>query len=105
MGYHVEVAKDGKNGIEMFRKTGDFDVVITDIEMPIMNGTAVANFIRASEKSKTYIVAISGSLESIRKKEMFDIVLPKPFPLKRLAAIIDSIQNIELTPTSFLCLD
>ena len=92
MGYHVDVAKDGKAGIEMFRKTSDFDVVITDIEMPIMNGTAVANFIRASEKSKTYIVAISGSLESIRKKEMFDIVLPKPFPLKRLAAIIDNIQ-------------
>jgi CheY-like chemotaxis protein len=91
MGYHVDVAKDGKDGIKMFCKIGGFDVVITDIEMPILNGIAVANFIRASEKSKTYIVAITGSLESIRKKEMYDKVLQKPFPLKRLAAIIDTI--------------
>jgi len=98
MGYHVDVAKDGKDGMEMFRKTGDFDVVITDIEMPIINGIAVANLIRASEKSKTHIVAITGSLESIRKKEIFDIVLPKPFPLKILAAIIDTIfRKIDLS--------
>ena len=90
MGYHVDVAKDGKDGMEMFRKTGDFDVVITDIEMPKMNGIAVAHLIRASERSQTYIVAITGVFDPLLRKEMFDIVLPKPIPLERLVLIIES---------------
>jgi CheY-like chemotaxis protein len=90
MGYSVNVAKDGKDGIDMFRKAGNFDVVITDIEMPKMNGIAVAHLIRASEKSQTYIVAITGVFDPLLRKEMFDIVLPKPIPLERLAFIIES---------------
>lgn len=35
--YIVYVASDGKEGLEKFN-SGDFDLVLTDIEMPEMNG-------------------------------------------------------------------
>ena len=90
MGYYVSVAKDGKDGINLFRSACDFDVVITDVEMPKMNGNAVARFIRASEKPQTPILAITGAFDFLPQKEMFNEVLPKPFDLERLRSVIES---------------
>ena len=39
--HHIEIAEDGKGGLNMLRQ-GEFDLVITDRAMPIMNGDDVA---------------------------------------------------------------
>lgn len=39
-GHLVETAENGKEGLEMFR-TGTFDLMLLDIEMPVMNGFEV----------------------------------------------------------------
>jgi two-component system sensor histidine kinase and response regulator WspE len=36
-GYHVEVAENGKEGLDRLRG-GRFDVIVLDIDMPVMNG-------------------------------------------------------------------
>ena len=37
-GYEVDWAKDGKEAWEFFQKTEDYDLVITDVQMPHMDG-------------------------------------------------------------------
>jgi len=60
MGYCVEAAENGKEGIEIFHRDGDFDLVITDIRMPKMDGNQVARHIRTSARPKTPLVAVAG---------------------------------------------
>ena len=48
-GHNVETAADGREGIRKF-DDGSFDIVITDIRMPGIDGNGVVKHIRKSEK-------------------------------------------------------
>ncbi|MFH1490029.1 MAG: response regulator [Pseudomonadota bacterium] len=89
-GYQVMVGKDGREGLEQFSNGYDFNLVITDINMPIVDGTMVAKHIRNSEKANIPIVAITGSYESLIERELFDHVLIKPFKLETLFDVVKS---------------
>ena len=47
-GFEVTTANDGQDGVDTYSE-GDFDAVITDINMPNMDGFGVINSIRAGE--------------------------------------------------------
>jgi CheY-like chemotaxis protein len=86
--FKVKVARDGREGIELFENGHAFDLVITDIRMPRVDGNQVAKHIRGSGKPDTPIVAISGYGKEI-VKGIFDFSITKPF---RLQTIIDVIK-------------
>ena len=46
-GHNVETADDGREGIRKF-DDGSFDIVITDIRMPVIDGNGVVAHIRKS---------------------------------------------------------
>jgi two-component system cell cycle sensor histidine kinase/response regulator CckA len=81
VGYEVEVACDGDEGIELIDSGYNCDLVITDITMPRVNGNAVARHIRSSDRQDTPIVAITGFGEDAIEWELFNSVLVKPFKL------------------------
>ena len=87
VGYRVKEAQDGREGVELFYNGYNFALVITEIDMPGMNGNTVAKYIRRSTKPKTPIVAIAGPGDNT-DRELFDFVLMKPFPLKTLHKVI-----------------
>ena len=89
LGYSVTVAHDGEEGIDLFNSGYNFDLVITDIMMPRMNGNAVAKHIRSSDKSETPIVAITGYGDDI-DRELFNFLLLKPFGLEALIDVVRS---------------
>jgi CheY-like chemotaxis protein len=91
MGYQVEVAHDGKAGIECFDNGPDFDLVITDIRMPKMNGSDVARHIRGSNRPATPIVAITGFSDTDISIGFFDTLLTKPFDLDTLEDTVTSL--------------
>ena len=95
IGYDVEVAEDGEKGIKLFNEMGDFDLIISDIRMPNMDGNEVARYIRNSDKSGVPLIAITGFRTEVQP-EMFDYTLIKPFSLKDFGLIVKS---FELTPT------
>jgi len=70
---------------------GDFDLVISDIQMPNMDGNEVARYIRNSDKSATPLIAITGFPGDLQK-EMFDYSLIKPFSLKDFDLMIRSFE-------------
>ena len=88
-GHDVETATDGNEGIRKF-DDGCFDLVITDIRMPGIDGNGVVAHIRKSDKKPIPVIAISGTPWML-EQNAFDVVLPKPFPLQDL---VESIQNL-----------
>ncbi len=88
-GHDVEIAKNGEEGIHKFDHHS-YDLVITDILMPGVDGNGVAQHIRKSSKKATHIIGISGTPWLLENKE-FDMVLQKPFSIK---ALIDSVENL-----------
>jgi CheY-like chemotaxis protein len=92
-GHNVETADDGQEGIRKF-DDGCFDIVITDIRMPVIDGNAVVAHIRKSAKQFVPVIGISGT-PWLLEADRFDMVLPKPFALKQL---IESIRSLVLPP-------
>jgi len=88
-GYTVRGARDGEEGLEMFNNGYHFDLVITDIDIPKVNGNDVARYIRYSDKSATPVIGITGSDASI-EREFFDLLLIKPF---RLETLVDTVKR------------
>lgn len=86
--YQVQYAPNGKEGIKLFNSTCKFDLVITDIRMPEMDGNAVARHIKSSTESETPIVAITGFSHEANA-QLFDFILMKPFRLETLVKSVE----------------
>ncbi len=86
MGHEVETAFNGSEALRLFAETS-FDLVTTDLNMPVMDGNILAK--RIKQKSpKTPVIMITGnSLEaesSTTKHEWIDLVLSKPLTFQTL---------------------
>ena len=93
-GHRVEIAEDGYEGIQKF-DGGSFDVVITDMRMPGLDGAGVVRHIRKSTHKSIPVIGISGTPWIIQDNG-FDVVLPKPFALQEL---IDSVSRLMDMPS------
>ena len=69
-GYRVEVACDGREALGMLSAAGDFDIVVTDLQMPEMDGLELLGAIRADpgRSSLPVIVVTSRGSEEDRKR-------------------------------------
>jgi CheY-like chemotaxis protein len=77
-GYSITTASSGEDGIKQF-VCGTFDLVITDFNMPKMNGTEVIERVKA-ERPGTPVLLISGMVDALGLNEQntgADIVLAK----------------------------
>jgi CheY-like chemotaxis protein len=97
-GYKVEIAADGYQGIQKF-DNGHFDVVITDIFMPKLDGSRVAQHIRHSNRPSTPIIGFSGTPWLLENGD-FDMVLTKPFALKDLMNAVQDLSVKSSEPRS-----
>ena len=86
-----------KNGQEVlkFIESNDVDVLLLDINMPIMNGIDCAKAIRAfadKKKAATPIIAITGNAANhsidFLKSVGFDEYLPKPINFDELVTLV-----------------
>jgi two-component system sensor histidine kinase/response regulator len=89
MGCHVRVADNGAEGVKAFQE-GRFDIVLMDLQMPIMDGLTATRRIREIERGQreTPIVALtanamSGQLERCLEAGMNGF-LTKPIDIDRL---------------------
>ena len=81
-GIEVVVAQDGESAIEIFQSQGPFDVVITDLGMPGMDGSTFARSIWAEQPQQKIAVVSGWSADEVRSRfhedHMPDFVLYKP---------------------------
>ena len=79
-GYLVVTAADGQEGLELSRKfSGKIDLVITDMEMPRLNGSDLCSHL-LEERPGIKILVMSGSdMAEIVEANIHMQFLPKPF--------------------------
>jgi two-component system chemotaxis sensor kinase CheA len=66
-GYQVTLAEDGQDGLNKARE-GDFDAVLTDVEMPNMDGFTLTATLRQAEKYRHTPIIIITSREKEEDK-------------------------------------
>lgn len=60
-GYEVFTARDGREALDLLARTADIELVLTDIEMPVLDGFALLETIRADPQHGSLPVVIVSS--------------------------------------------
>ena len=93
MGCDVEAVAHGEEAVQSASETA-FDVIVLDIEMPVMDGITAARWIRRQQgnENRPPIMALSAFVADARQSaswsDTFDIALPKPANRRELHAAI-----------------
>jgi CheY-like chemotaxis protein len=92
LGYEVSSADSGENGLGIFFKD-KFDIVLSDYEMPGMDGVAFAYSVKKSSPRTPVVIMTGAGKETVfsRNSTAVDKVISKPFTL---AEINETIQNL-----------
>jgi CheY-like chemotaxis protein len=89
-GHSVQTATNGVDALSLFDRE-KFDLVITDLTMPIMRGDELADAIKARDP-KLPVVMITAYAETIRDSAhapaSVDFIISKPFLLEHLREAI-----------------
>jgi CheY-like chemotaxis protein len=97
MGFEVAVAGNGNDGLDAFHGSS-FDLVLTDLKMPGMDGRSLAFRIK-EESSATPVVLITGEAkEDLREKlrgNCIDSVMFKPLKLKDIQKTVQAMIDIK----------
>lgn len=107
-GHFVQIADGGQAGIDAFSATqhgtgaASFDVVITDLGMPQVDGRAVAAAVKSLAPS-TPVVLLTGWGSRLQAQnevlQHIDRVVSKPPKLVELRAVLTDVANGKVAPT------
>lgn len=87
----IHTATNGLEGLELFEKHKDIDIILSDIKMPKLDGFKMVQKIK-SLKSDVYVVFLTGSMEEYKNELDFDYeVIIKPISYENL---IETLHNI-----------
>ena len=93
-GYEVTTASDGEDGLEALGRAisagEEFDLVLSDVVMPSMDGPAMAREIRVLRPELPVLFMSGYAEEQLRRSIALDNVnfLPKPFSVQQLAEAV-----------------
>ena len=93
VGHEIKTARDGGDALELLKREGGrFDLLLTDIRMPIMDGIALS-LAAARDYPKLAILLMTGYADQRERAHGLDAlihdVIPKPFTLAALRNAVD----------------
>ncbi len=92
--YTVYTASNGEEGLDIIRRNGNIEVVLSDIMMPVMDGIEMIETVR-SENTDIIIIAMTAvcSGENVTKamEKGADAYLLKPFDIPQLEYTIKKV--------------
>lgn len=95
-GYKLSFAKNGRSALKMYQE-GTFDLVLTDIQMPEMDGvTLVREITKLNRKTPIVIISAYGKKEMAHEalNSGASQILDKPFDSQALIATIKGLLPI-----------
>jgi len=104
LGIEVHIVPDGKEAVEAWR-TGSYDLILMDIQMPVMDGISAASAIRDAERAtgrrRTPIVALTANALTHQVEEYLavgmDAHVAKPIEIAKLYDAISAVLNAAAT--------
>ncbi len=97
LGHEHFEAENGKVAIELLQKHDDIDLILMDIEMPVMNGLEATKYIRekiSPPKCKTPVIALTAHNPKIFFDDFrdvgFDQLLTKPYSIQKITMMLES---------------
>jgi CheY-like chemotaxis protein len=95
-GLEPTLVENGREAVEAWR-SGPWDVILMDIQMPVMDGLEAAREIRAAEaagdRPRTPIIAVTANAMTHQMRDYLsvgmDTVVPKPLDAARLFEAIE----------------
>lgn len=101
-GHSVSIATNGKEGIEM-AKRGNYDAILMDVHMPVMDGEEAVHTIRTDSDPKvrqTPIIGITASVMGDEKERYIEAgmsdVVAKPIVFNKLSQALRNAINVQL---------
>ncbi len=104
-GYTVTIVNNGMEAVEAYQMNS-YDIVLMDIQMPVMDGLEASKKIRELEEEKqhTPIVALTAyALQGDRERFIsmgMDEYISKPVSIEELLRVIDEVARIKQQPIS-----
>ncbi len=101
-GYHVLLAQDGRQALAVFQeKVKEIDAVISDYEMPGMNGIELAAELKRYNSSLP-VIMISGCLPLLDNiRHNVDFLLSKGAPVEEILARIEFLLCLKREASAF----
>lgn len=98
-GLHITEAEDGVDALRKL-STGKFDIVLTDINMPIMDGLKLVRRIRTDPQHKDVpiVIVTTESAEEDRRRAMelgANAYITKPVSAPQVIAVVKQLLKIE----------
>ncbi|MGD9800146.1 MAG: ATP-binding protein [Parvularculaceae bacterium] len=89
-GYEVTPAEDGVEALEILKDDREFDLIVTDVMMPEVDGPSLVERARAEYGVASSVIFMSGYAETAVRDQMDRIggvaYIQKPFPMAELGA-------------------
>ena len=89
-GYTVETACDGEEALALFAEGKSYDLVVSDVVMPNMDGPAMARELRKQRPDMRILFMSGYAEEQLRESINLDKIafLPKPFSVQQIAEAV-----------------
>ena len=88
-------AHNGKEALDILKENGDIDLVVTDINMPIMNGLELIEEVRKTDKKLPFVIMSAHTEpEYIKSAETLGVsdYLLKPFDFIKFINLVASLE-------------
>jgi len=90
---NVEICTNGEEALDVFKKNNHFDIIITDIMMPKMDGIEMSKAIRQID-SKIFIIFLTASRNMKEYDiDLSDITLQKPLSFDDMILIMEKLSE------------
>jgi len=89
-GIQIDVAADGKQGVEMYRD-GDHEMILMDVQMPIMDGYEATRLIRMTDERVPIVALTANAMKEDVEKTLsigMNEHLNKPIDVERLYEVL-----------------
>jgi len=107
LNYQVDIAENGQEAVDKC-KINNYNLILMDIQMPIMDGVEATRQIRRGENKDTPIVAVTANNQEMNLKTYFaagmNDCLGKPVAIENLHSIVDQ-YTLSTTTTEELSTD
>lgn len=89
--HKIDSAGDGAEALKKFHENGPFDMVLTDIRMPKMDGRELVKRLKELDDG-LFIAVMSGSPEDMAQAVGYsNIFLEKPIGMERMIGMLESL--------------